>query len=151
MRIWKNYDPGDEATEMIRAAQGELFNTGLNHAAMFLGVGDHGGAVTREQIKKVSELQKDPSLPELRWSTLGSFFTEVEKSPGFAQLPVVKTELQHHARGCYSAYGEGKFLNRRAERSLGEAEVISVAAGLATDHPYPQREFADSWWKVNFC
>jgi alpha-mannosidase len=150
MRIWKNYDPGDEAPEMIRAASANLFTSGLNHGAMFLGVGDHGGAVTREQIGKVIELQKDQNLPELRWSTLGAFFTEVEKSPGFDQLPVVKSELQHHARGCYSAYGEGKFLNRRAERSLGKAEAISIAAALAVDHPYPRREFADSWWKVNF-
>jgi alpha-mannosidase len=151
MRIWKNYDPGDEASEMIRAASANLFTSGLNHAAMFLGVGDHGGAVTREQIDKVIELQKDPSLPELRWSTLAGFFAEAEKSPGFGNLPVVKSELQHHARGCYSAYGEGKFLDRRAERALGQAEVICVAASTAIDHPYPQKEFADSWWKVNFC
>ena len=151
MRIWKNYDPGNEAPDMIRAAPTQLFTSGLNHAAMFLGVGDHGGAVTREQIRKVTEMQYDPDLPELRWSTLAGFFADVEKDPGFPNLPVVKTELQHHARGCYSAYGEGKFLNRRAERSLGEAEAISVAAGLAVEHPYPQKEFADSWWKVAFC
>ena len=150
LRIWKNYDPGNEAPEMIRAASANLLTTGLNHAAIFLGVGDHGGAVTREQISKVLELKKDPSLPELRWSTLAGFFAEVEKSPGFDKLPVVQSELQHHARGCYSAYGEGKFLNRRAERALGCAEAVSVAASAAIDHPYPQKEFADSWWKVNF-
>ncbi len=151
MRIWKNYDPGNEAADMIRAAPKQLFTSGLNHAALFLGVGDHGGAVTREQIRKVTEMQFDPDLPEIRWSTLSGFFADVEKDPGFPNLPVVKTELQHHARGCYSAYGEGKFLNRRAERLLGEAEAISVAAGLAIEHPYPQKEFADSWWKVAFC
>lgn len=151
MRIWKNYDPGNDAAEIIRAAPSHLFTNGLDHAAMFLGVGDHGGAVTREQIRKVLELQKDAALPELRWSTLADYFAAVEKSPRFENLPVVKGELQHHARGCYSAYGEGKFLNRRAERALGEAEAISVAAGLAIDHPYPQKEFADSWWKVAFC
>ncbi len=151
MRIWKNYDPGNESPDMIRAAPTQLFTSGLNHAAMFLGVGDHGGAVTREQIRKVTEMQSDPDLPELRWSTVAGFFADVEKDPGFPNVPVVKTELQHHARGCYSAYGEGKFLNRRAERSLGESEAISVAAGLAVEHPYPQKEFADSWWKVTFC
>jgi alpha-mannosidase len=113
-------------------------------------VGDHGGAVTRAQIHKVLDLQKDSSLPELRWSTLAQYFAAVEKSSGFTQVPIVKGELQHHARGCYSAYGEGKYLNRRAERMLGEAEAISVAAGLAVGHPYPQKEFADSWGKVNF-
>ena len=151
MRIWKNYDPGDEIEEMIRASKDQLFTSGLDHAAMFMGVGDHGGAVTREQMRKVIALQKDPGLPELRWSTLGGFFAAVEKSPAFASLPVVKNELQHHARGCYSAYGEGKYFNRRAERMLGEAEAISVAAGLAIHHPYPAKEFAESWGKVAFC
>ena len=151
MRIWKDYDPGSKAEEMIRQSKDQLFSPGLNHAAMFLGVGDHGGAVTRAQIHKVLELQKDPELPELRWSTLAEYFSAVEKSPGFANVPVVKGELQHHARGCYSAYGEGKFLNRRAERALGESEAISVAAGLAIDHGYPAKEFAESWWKVTFC
>src|SRR3954447_844306 len=151
LRIWKDYDPGNKIEEMIRAAPEQLFTPGLNHAAMFIGVGDHGGAVTREQIRKVLELQKDADLPELRWSTLAVFFSALETSSGFETIPVVKGELQHHARGCYSAYGEGKFLNRRAERALGEAEAISVAASLALRHPYPQKEFAESWWKVAFC
>ena len=150
MRIWKDYDPGSKIEEMIRAAPEQLFAPGLNHAAMFIGVGDHGGAVTRAQIRKVLELQKDPQLPELRWSTLGAYFSAVEKSPGFASVPVVKGELQHHARGCYSAYGELKYLNRRAERMLGESEAVSVAAGLAIGHPYPREEYTESWWKVNF-
>jgi alpha-mannosidase len=151
MRIWKDYDPGNQIEKLIRAAPAQLFTNGLNHAALFLGVGDHGGAVTREQIQTVIELQKDPGLPELRFSTLAAFFRAVEQEPAFAGLPVVKNELQHHSRGCYSADGQGKYLNRRAERMLGEAEAISVAAGLAIHHPYPVKEFAESWWKVGFC
>ena len=151
MRIWKDYDPGNTIPELIRTSPAQLFTTGLNHAALFLGVGDHGGAVTREQIRTVLELQKDASLPALRFSTLAAFFQAIENDPAFKGVPVVKGELQHHARGCYSAYGEGKYLNRRAERMLGEAEAISVAASLAIQHPYPAKEFAESWWKVAFC
>lgn len=151
LRIWRGYDTWGETTEMIQGAATHLFAPGSNHGAIFLGVGDHGGAVTKEQIQKVLELQGSPGLPELRWSTLSSFFEDVERSQAFAHLPVIKGELEHHARGCYSAYGEGKYLNRRAERSLGEAEVISVATGLAVNHPYPGENFADSWWKVAFC
>ena len=152
LRIWHDYDPANQAVEFIRSSPTQLFQTpGVPHAAMFLGVGDHGGAVTKKQIQEVLELRKDPSLPELRWSTLAEYFEAVEKSPGFANVPVVQGELQHHSRGCFSTFGEGKFLNRRAERSLGEAETILVSAGLAIDKPYPAKEFADSWWKVNFC
>jgi alpha-mannosidase len=115
-----------------------------------MGVGDHGGGVTKEQIKQVLELQQDPTLPELRWSTLREFFSAVEQSPAMADLPVIRTELQHHARGCYSAYGEGKQNNRRAEQWLVHAEAISVAANLSHEYRYPADAYRTAWWKVLF-
>ena len=152
-RIWHDYD---SSADEIHPAAGGAFAPGFNHAAFFLGVGDHGGAVTKEQLRQVLELSKDPSLPELRFSTLRAFFTEIESTPAFASLPVVKGELQHHARGCYSANGEGKYLNRRAERSLIQAETISLVANLSAGRvypgpAYPDEAFSEAWWKVLFC
>lgn len=138
-------DPQD-----IPEAAAKNFSPGFEHAAFFMGVGDHGGAVTKKQIAKVLELKNDSSLPELRWSTLAGFFAAIESSPAFSSLTVVQSELQHHARGCYSANGEGKFLNRRAERTLGQAETISLVASLSEGHRYPSSEYAESWWKVAF-
>ncbi len=151
LRIFKAYDSWGETADMIRTAANQGFAPGVDHAAFFLGVGDHGGAVTKEHIQQVLQLRMQPDLPELRWSTLRSFFSEIEKSPAFASLPVIKGDLQHHARGCYSANGEGKFLNRRAERGLGEAEAISIFANLSAGHAYPAEQYAESWWKVLFC
>ena len=147
-RIWRNYD-GD--ADLIREAATAAFAPGFDHGVFYLGVGDHGGAVTKEQIRQVLELQKDATLPELRFSTLRDFFAAVEASAAFAQLPVVKGELQHHARGCYAANGEEKALNRRAERSLLQAETISLMANRVMGRSYPAEPFADSWWKVLFC
>jgi alpha-mannosidase len=148
LRIWKNYD-GD--AELLRSAATGAFAPGFDHAVFFLGVGDHGGAVTKEQIRAVLAMRNDPNLPELRFSTLRDFFQAAESSPAFASLPVVRGELQHHSRGCYSANGEGKFLNRRAERWLGQAETISLVANLSAGHAYPAEQYAESWWKVLFC
>ena len=147
-RIWRDYDAN---SDLIRAASEGAFAPGFDHGAFFLGVGDHGGAITKEQIRQVIEMQKDASLPELRFSTLREFFQQIEASSHFASLPVVKGELQHHARGCYSANGEGKYLNRRAERSLVQAETISLAANLSTGRAYPTEQYAEAWWKVLFC
>jgi alpha-mannosidase len=147
-RIWHDYD--SDASGIAPAANG-AFAPGFSHGAFFLGVGDHGGAVTKEQLRQVGELSKDSSLPELRFSTLSTFLKEVESSPAFASLPVVKGELQHHARGCYSANGEGKYLNRRAERSLVQSETISLVANLSANRAYPGEEFSEAWWKVLFC
>src|SRR5215207_9176349 len=147
LRIRRGYSMS--ANRIPDAAQNN-FPTGFDHAAFFLGVGDHGGAVTKAQIAKVAELQQDASLPELRWSTMSEFFAAVEQSPAMANLPVVRSELQYHSRGCYSAYGEGKQLNRRAERWLGHAETISTVANLSSRHIYPAQEYASAWWKVLF-
>jgi alpha-mannosidase len=146
LRIWKEYDGKAKA---IREAVEHVFAPGMNHGAFFIGVGDHGGAVTAEQVREVVGMQTDSTLPELRWSTLQQFFQAVRNSPGFASLPVIKTELQHHSRGCYSAYGEGKFLNRRAERAMVQSEAISMMANLSAEHAYP--EYTEAWWKVLFC
>jgi alpha-mannosidase len=147
-RIWRNYDAD---AGMIRQAVSGAFAPGFDHATFFLGVGDHGGAVTKQQIREVLDMQRDPNLPELRFSTLRDFFQQAENSSAFTSLPVIKGELQHHARGCYSANGEGKFLNRRAERWLGEAETISLVANLSCGRAYQGEQFAEAWWKVLFC
>jgi len=147
LRIWRGYS--SPASRIPLAVQ-NVFAPGFNHGAFFMGVGDHGGGVTKEQIKQVLEMQKDPQLPELRWSTLREFFTEVEKSPAIADLQVIRKELQHHARGCYSAYGELKQTNRRAERWLGHAETISAIANLDHGHSYPGGDYKTGWWKVLF-
>ncbi|HEY0321777.1 MAG TPA: glycoside hydrolase family 38 C-terminal domain-containing protein [Pyrinomonadaceae bacterium] len=147
LRIRRGYSMN---AERIPDGAQNNFAPGFDHAAYFLGVGNHGGAVTKAQIKKVQEQQLDAQLPELRWSTVAEFFAAVEKSPAAANLPVIRMELQHHSRGYYSAYGEGKQINRRAERWLGQAEVLSVAANLQNGHAYPVQEYSAAWGKVLF-
>ena len=72
LRIWNNYDAD---AQLDSAGRHSAFAPGFDHAAFFLGVGDHGGAVTKEQIRQILELQQDTSLPELRFSTLRDFFS----------------------------------------------------------------------------
>ena len=147
LRIRRGYSMN---AERIGDAAQNNFAPGFDHAAYFLGVGDHGGGATREQIKHVIEQRQDASLPQLSFSTVGEFFAAVEQSPAFADLPVVRTELQHHSRGYYAAHGEGKQLNRRAERWLGQAEAVSLAANLQHGQTYPGQEYAAAWGKVLF-
>lgn len=147
LRILDSYD---NSADRIPAVAGSSFAPGFHDGAFFLGVGDHGGAVTREQIRQVLQMQGDSSLPELRWSTLREFFAAVEASPAMANLPVVRGGLQHHARGCYSACGEEKYQNRRAERAMVEAESIALLTNLQLKRNYPGAEFASGWWNILF-
>lgn len=147
LRILDSYD---NSADRIPALAGSSFAPGFHDGAFFLGVGDHGGAVTKEQIRQVLQMQTDPNLPELRWSTLREFFAAVESSPAMTNLPVIRGGLQHHARGCYSACGEEKYQNRRAERALVEAESIALLTNLQLKRNYPGAEFASGWWNILF-
>jgi alpha-mannosidase len=147
LRILDTYD--NVASQIPKVAN-ISFAPGFSHGAFFLGVGDHGGAVTKEQIRQVLQLRKDASLPELRWSTAQEFFQAVEASPAMANLPVVQGGLQHTARGCYSANGEEKYQNRRAERGMVEAESLAWLTGSALRRTYPKPEFENAWWNILF-
>jgi alpha-mannosidase len=141
----------DDRTDSIIVGAADYFQDGLDHAMFWYGVGDHGGGPTKKHIATILALKNNPAMPAIRFSTLAEFFAAVDQSPAVGSLPVVRTELQHHSRGCYAAHGEGKALNRRAERWLTQAETIAALAQLAEQHPYPAAEFAESWWKVLFC
>lgn len=135
---------------LIRHAVTACFPPGLDHGALFVGLGNHGGGPTKIQLDRIIALREDESLPELRFSTLAEFFAAVEASPAAVDIPVVRGELQHHATGCYAAMGEIKARNRRAERFLVEAETLSVLTGLADARPYPADTLREAWWTLLF-
>jgi alpha-mannosidase len=68
-RIWHDYDGN---CDQIRSAATTAFAPGLDHAAFFLGVGDHGGAITKEQIAQVlrcGRTQRCPNFASARCET----------------------------------------------------------------------------------
>ena len=162
-RVGETYCQGpaespDEFGARIRRSAETDVAPGFDDGCYFLGVGNHGGGPTKRQIAKVLELREelrkefreDGSLPEISFSTLGAFFDALRQSPKIGDIPVIATELQHHATGCYSAMGEVKRLNRRAERSLVRAETLAVMSGPEEEAPYPADELKEAWWKVLF-
>ena len=146
-RIYGSYD---WLADHLQDAEEHVFPDGISHGAFFLGVGDHGGAVTKQQLQIVSAAMRSSSGPELRWSTLGQFFAAIEQSIALQQIPVIRGELQHHSRGCYSACGEEKYQNRRAEHELFRTESIAAVAALRHSRPYPGSMLAGAWARVLF-
>ena len=147
LRILGSYD---SSASRIPTVAPNSFAPGFSDGALFLGVGDHGGAVTKAQIQQILQLRNDTTLPELRWSTTREFFQAVESSPAIANLPVITGGLQHHSRGCYSACGEQKYQNRRSERAMVQVESLSWLTSAALGRKYPQPEFANAWWNILF-
>ncbi len=105
----------------------------------FYGVGNHGGAPTIENIEEIET--RIARGENLAYSDPERFFREVDTS----NLPVVDTELQFHAIGCYSVASSLKALNRKAESLLEQAEAAAALAHTATGAAYPAERFASLW------
>lgn len=137
----------DDIERSIRHAAEHNFVDGFDHAPHWFGVGNHGGGPTREHIARVKELQQDDSLPVIRFSSVRDFMDAVRQSPAARDLKVVRQELGHVLRGCYSATSEVKQLHRFSEKALYAAESLDV---LANGADADSAALADAWWKLLF-
>ncbi|OGV64115.1 MAG: hypothetical protein A2498_08245 [Lentisphaerae bacterium RIFOXYC12_FULL_60_16] len=138
----------------------------------FVGIGNHGGGPTRVQVQHLLDLNQtgNPDLPELRFSTLADFFASIEQQPGFADVPVVRGEILHHARGCYATNTRFKRLHRQAERELlvagnllsmedttahisqgmKPAPAVPLEGGAPATPRLPPSSLHDAWWTLCF-
>lgn len=66
-------------------------------------------------------------------------------------MPLVRDELQHHARGCYSATSFIKKSNRKSEYELLAAESLCVMADKLTgENNYPAENLRRAWKNLLF-
>lgn len=122
---------------------------GLSAAAghsfmLFYGVGNHGGAPTRENLRQIDA--RIAAGEPLTYSDPDHFF-DAAVTPG---LPRVEGELQFHAVGCYAAASRLKQLNRRAEAALEQAETAAALAMRSAGAPYPRAAFEAMWRRLLF-
>lgn len=109
---------------------------------LFYGVGNHGGGPTIELINEIEKVKPCDAV----YSTPDEYFECVDKS----NLSTVKGDLQHHARGCYSAETSVKAGNRKCEQNLLAAERISLLAKEIAGVEYPQADLEKAWENVLF-
>ncbi|NUQ70744.1 MAG: alpha-mannosidase [Chthonomonadales bacterium] len=115
---------------------------------VFYGVGNHGGGPTRENLASIEALRLEGRAIE--FSSLDRFFAAIECDERSVNLPVVQDELQHHARGCYSAHSGVKRHNRRAEALLMCAEGIGAIAASLVGYRYPHEDLTRAWKALLF-
>ncbi len=150
-RIARSYGTwGDELREHIDASDRER-PAYVKDYMVFYGVGNHGGGPTKRNIESIHELSAAGNGPALALSSLNAFFSSVEAeiSAG-AAVPVVADDLQHHARGCYTAESEVKRQNRRLEHLLMTAERYASIASVVPGRAYPGNELTEAWKAVLF-
>jgi alpha-mannosidase len=141
--------PGDvDMAARIAAAASEGTTEALPLTLCFYGVGNHGGGPTRANVAEIAALSAAGGAVRPIFSSPEGYFAAVRALPD--TWPVVRDELQHHARGCYSVLSRVKRENRRAEDALVRAErLAALAAAVAGGDPGTER-LRHAWEGVLF-
>ena len=108
----------------------------------FYGVGNHGGGPTVELMDKM----KRELGEEYVYSTPNEYFESVKG----VDLPIVKDDLQFHAKGCYIACSQIKEGNRNSENAILETEIYSVISNHLIGTEYPEEEILRAWKNIMF-
>lgn len=152
--IWEGVDGSKVPTYRIHRAYNfeakflgefrDFVETQSTDQMMFFGFGNHGGGPT---IKMIEEYEQERAVSDdLHYATVDEFFAE----QGVENLPIVKGDLQYHARGCYSANSTMKAYNRNAENAMIQAEIFSVLSERLVDTKYPAKKYKKAWKNILF-
>ena len=125
----------------------KLFTKGQHRLFFPMGLGDHGGGPTRENINMIHQLDKAPGFPAIKFSTAEEFFGKSEKE--MHNLPSHKGEMQFIFEGCYTTVADIKEANRACENMLFGAEFFNSLCWLQRDK-YPSKELHNAWETVAF-
>jgi alpha-mannosidase len=140
---------GKDVEVHARRCAGEMKDP-VDEFMCFYGVGNHGGGPTIANIESIRCLDADPDFPTRAvFSTPETFFSVAETKSW--PIPIVQSELQHHASGCYAVHSGIKRWNRQAENRLMAAEKLSVAAEIwGNSSNTDAGQFARAWKNVLF-
>ncbi|HSV72778.1 MAG TPA: glycoside hydrolase family 38 C-terminal domain-containing protein [Chthonomonadales bacterium] len=138
------YNAQVQPSEMLRQWDDFADKRTVGEALCPYGFGDGGGGPTRQMLEFLPRLAAMPGMPRAATGRVHDFFDRIAERAGDG-LPVWNGELyfERH-RGTYTTRAWNKRCNRRAELTLREAEIWSVAAAGA-GAPYPAEAIREAW------
>jgi len=148
-RIPFSYGDGGSVRNRLIQTMARFKDQPAKSFVAYYGAGDHGGGATKENIRSILEIQGEKEGPTVLFSTHDAYFKEVRDDKKL-EIPLVKDDLQHHARGCYTAESAIKKGNRHSEAALVAAEKITAIGSSAWGAKYPKTEFSSAWKRVLF-
>ena len=137
---------GSERLDAAIAAATEDIENGSS--MLFYGVGNHGGGITRFDLNYLREYMNRADSPECVFSSPDCFFEDIRGKEN--EFPVWKSDMQHHASGCYAVNGNIKRMNRQCENIAVSAEKWDTVAEYLFGIPAHTGQFRDMWKKVMF-
>lgn len=152
--VWQGFDGSEVLVKRIP----ELYNSPLGGALDYIakrleknpaglecvlwGVGNHGGGPSRKDLDDLSATTGSIESWEWEHATPEAFFRLLEQ--GRDLLPVVKTDLNRWAVGCYTSQALIKQGHRALENELFRAEKMAAAAAVNGLMDYPTRALREA-------
>jgi alpha-mannosidase len=162
--IWKGFD----GSELLAHRSGEHYNSEHGKAAkelqdwieknqdidtgIFLwGIGNHGGGPSREDLRNLGLIQQEyqESGTEIIHSWPEAYFEEMQA--GIASLPVIESDLNPWAVGCYTSMARVKKMHRQLEDQLFLSEKMSAHASISGLMKYPSAALSEAQEDLLFC
>lgn len=119
----------------------------VEKAAVFWGVGNHGGGASIPDVKGVEEIMKERPDIEIIQSTPEAFINDIKDDV----LPVRDTSIEHVEVGCYSSMVRIKQLHRQLENKIDLCEKISAHAGIEYGTKLDNKELDYAKKELMFC
>jgi len=114
----------------------------------FYGIGNHGGGPSVRSLNTYIKMRGERG--DMDFASIPRYLEEMKNEGLLENLPVYKSDLQHHASGCYSANAAIKAANRRAENALAAAEKYDLLSSLLTRAESGSDKIRPAWEKVLF-
>jgi alpha-mannosidase len=112
---------------------------------MAFGWGDGGGGPDREMLENLRELARFPAAPQVRQSSVNSFFDRLAEFGDLLPTWSGELYLELH-RGTYTSQGRTKRNNRKSEFLLHDAEFAATLASLLDPaYQYPHEDLQAAW------
>ncbi|MEO5916343.1 MAG: glycoside hydrolase family 38 C-terminal domain-containing protein [Luteolibacter sp.] len=142
------YNARVQAKELAKAERQFAQKDRASRSLMPYGYGDGGGGPTVEMIERIRRWENFEGMPTVEFGTVNGFFDAAEAD--IEDPPVWRGELYLELhRGTYTSQAHNKWMNRRCELLLRDAEffdaitsVLSPGELLDSD-PFPQRTVWD--------
>jgi alpha-mannosidase len=123
---------GSVTDDKVRKLADFAEKTGAKDYLMVYGVGNHGGGPTRENIEAAIKMRDRQPWPQIKFSTLGTFFDRLYEQVDQLKIPTVREELNPVFEGCYTSHSRIKKYNRDSEVLLTSAETWAALASSGT-------------------
>ncbi|MCK5128338.1 MAG: alpha-mannosidase [Clostridiales bacterium] len=123
-------------------------NMNTDQIMLFFGVGNHGGGPTIKALEMVHDKQKEMDKDMLFISSPDTYFSDRRSES--TDYPVLHSDIQHHASGCYGTHFEFKKKHRLTEQLLMATERWNTISQFTAGYHDESTTLRPAWETVLF-